>query len=87
MAKFSKTNHYDYMRFKATFPDGKVLSGNYSRNGHTISLTPYDPELARQIATVFWNVDHTGVDGFNLGRMFEILEPAALKSNTIKQML
>lgn len=87
MAKFSKTINHDYMRFSATFPDGKSLKGNYSRNGHNVTLEPYEPELARQVATVFWNVDHTGVKDFNLGRMFEILEPVAQKAKDVERLL
>lgn len=87
MAKFSKTINHDYLRFGATFPDGNVLKGNYSRNGHGVTLEPYEPELARRVATVFWNVDHTGVKDFNLLHMFELLEPVAQKAKTVDQLL
>ncbi|MBY3433491.1 hypothetical protein HFN89_04960 [Rhizobium laguerreae] len=87
MAKFSKTINHDYMRFSATFPDGMVLKGNYSRNGHSVTIEPYDPETARKVATVFHNVDHTGVKDFNLGSMFAILEPVAQNAKSVDQLL
>jgi hypothetical protein len=87
MAKFSKTINHDYMRFSVNFPGGKVVKGNYSRNGHSQTLEPYDSETARQVATIFHNVDHTGVKDFNLGKMFALLEPVAQNAKSLDQLL
>ena len=88
MAKFSKTNQHDYMRFKATFKDGQAISGNYSRGGHTVGLEPYEPELARAVSNVFTNVDRATKQGvFNLGQFFEVLEPVAVSSDTPEKFL
>ena len=88
MAKFSKTIKHDYMRFKATFADGTALSANYSRNGHTIGLEPYDPETARKVANHFHNIDRSlkGTE-FNLMHVFEIIEPIAQKAGSLDAML
>lgn len=90
MGKFTKTIQHDYMRFKAKFADerGGTVSGNYSRNGHTVTLEPYEPELARKVSDVFTNVDSAVKKGvFNLGHFFEVVEPAATAANSVDGFL
>jgi hypothetical protein len=56
-------------------------------DSNSVTLEPYEPELARRVATVFWNVDHTGIKDFNLFHMFELLEPVAQKAKSVDQLL
>ncbi len=88
MAKFSKTIQHDYMRFKATFADGGVLSANYSRGGDTIGYDPYDPETARLVSNAFLNIKRAQREGkFNLGQLFELVEPTAKNSDNIESFV
>lgn len=90
MGKYSQTIQHDYMRFKATFEParGGVVAGNFSRGGHKISIEPYDPELAREVSNVFTNIDTAVSKGiFNLGHLFEIVEPAAKAANSVPAFL
>lgn len=84
MAKYTQTVQHDYMRFAVMFPNGTELKANFSRNGHSMSLKPYDGETARMVATVFSNMERLMTENFNLEHAFRIAKEQASSASHIE---
>lgn len=86
MAKVTKTLTNNNLRFAATFPGGRKVTGSWSGGGKVFTVEPYDGETVRRVSGLFAMAHVRGYEKnlYNPTQFLEIVVAAAERAPTLE---